>query len=196
MEPDRLASTGRAERPPEAGELPKAVTVIGAVWLILGVLRFFGGLLGLILWKVGGMKDLLAGPKPFSGLPMERVLRWAFRNFGVEVTVQMLVGLAVVVCAVGLLRRHPWARPAVETLCWLGLIFIFCFSVFWVFLWTNVLGAAAAEPPSMRPLSVGLTLLINGVVAFAFVAMIRALRRPDVRAVFRKARDGRAVRAA
>jgi hypothetical protein len=166
---------------------PRAVTVIGAAWLIFGGFRFLGGLLGLIMWKLGGMQDLFNRPTAFSGLLPVRTLRSVFRQFGVEVTLQMLVGLVVVFCAVGLLRLRPWARPAIEALCWLGLIFVVCFSILWVFLWTGVIGEAASHPSSYRSLAVSITLLLTGGLALAFVVMIRALRRPDVRAVFRPA---------
>jgi len=188
VELDRVASTGSAPGPPEeASERPKAVTVIGAAWLIFGGFRFLGGLLGLIMWKLGGMKELLTRPSPWTGLVSERILRFAFRNFGVEVTLQMVVGLIAAFCAIALLRLRPWARPAIEVFCWLGLTFVVCFSILWSVVWTRAIGEAANTPPSLRPLGVGITLLLTGGLALAFVAMIRALRRPDVRAVFRPA---------
>ncbi len=189
MEPDRVAAAGSVPGPPQGAgeERPKAVTVIGVAWLIFGGFRILGGLFGLIMWKVGGMQDLFNRPNAFSGLVPMRILRTVFRQFGVEVTVQMLVGLVVVFCAVGLLRLRPWARPAIEVFCWLGLTFVVCFSILWSFLWTKAIGEAANTPPSLRPLALGITLLLTGGVALAFVAMIRALRRPDVRAVFRLA---------
>ena len=184
MEPDRIASAGWA---PAGVERPRAVTVIAVAWLIFGALRFSGGLVGLIMWKLGGMQELMTGPTAFSGIRTMRILRFAFRNFGLEAISQMLVGLVVVFCAVALLRLRPWGRPAVETLCWLGLVFVICFSLAWVFLWTRIVGETATEPPSVRPLGTAIALAIMGGLAFVFVAMIRALRRPDVRAVFRKA---------
>lgn len=186
MELDRVALAGRAPLPPEGAgdERPKAVTVIGAAWLIFGGFRFLGGLFGLIMWKLGGMQDLFQRPTAFSGLLPMRILRSVFRQFGVEVTVQMLVGLVVVFCAIGLLQLRPWARRAIEVLCWLGLTFVVCFSIFWVFLWTGVIGEAASHPPEYRSLAVSITLLLTGGLALAFVAMIRVLRRADVRAVF------------
>jgi hypothetical protein len=189
VEPDRVASAGSVTGPPEGPgeERPRAVTVIGVAWLIFGGFRVLGGLFGLILWKLGGVQDLLTRPSVFSGLVPMRILRTVFRQFGVEVTVQMLVGVVVVFCAAGLLRLRPWARPAIETFCWLGLTFLVCFSIFWVFLWTRGIGEAASNPPSLRPLAVGITLLLTGGLALAFVAMIRVLRRPDVRAAFRRA---------
>ncbi len=189
MEPDRVASAGGMPGPTQGAgeERPRAVTVIGVAWLIFGGFRFLGGLFGLIMWKVGGMQDLFNRPNTFSGLVPMRILRSVFRHFGAEVTVQMLVGLVVVFCSIGLLRLRPWARPVIEVLCWLGLTFVVCFSILWSFLWTRAIGEAASTPPSLRPLAVGITLLLTGALALAFVAMIRALRRPDVRAVFRPA---------
>jgi hypothetical protein len=168
-------------------ERPTAVTVIGGVWLAAGLLRFLSSLTALLLWRAGGLKEMFGSPNPLSGLPASRILNVVFRYFGVGVSVQAAAGLVVAFCAYGLLRLRPWARPVIEALCWLGLTWIVCFTAVWAIFWTRLsdTAAAAANNPLLGRLALGAALVVGGALAVAFAAMIRALRRPFVRAAFR-----------
>ena len=184
--------TGRSEIPggavssleprPEE-DRPRAVTLIGVVWLIFGVFRVLSGLVGLAIWQFGGLQEMSAGKGFFSELPGGWVLRLGFRHFGVSLLLQIVVGIAIAISAYALLRLRPWARPAVEAFCWLGLTFVVCFGAMWVLFWTRV-PQAAARPAWTGSVGVAVTLGICGGLAAAFIAMIRSLRRPEIRGTF------------
>ncbi|MGE5277445.1 MAG: hypothetical protein ACM3SU_10660 [Acidobacteriota bacterium] len=169
--------------PPPPEDRPRAVTVIGAVWLIFGVFRVLSGLLGLAIWQFGGLQEMSSGKGFFSELPGGWVLRLGFRHFGASLLLQIVVGIAIAISAYALLRLRPWARTVIEVLCWLGLTFVVCFAAMWALFWTRV-PQAAARPAWTASVGVAVALGICGGLAAAFVAMIRSLRRPEIRGAF------------
>jgi len=170
-------------RPQE--DRPRAVTVIGAVWLIFGVLRVLSGLLGLAIWRLGGLQEMSARKGFFSELPGGWVLRLGFRHFGASLLLQIAVGIAIAISAYALLRLSPWARPVIEAFCWLGLTFVVCFAGMWVLFWTRV-PQSVARPGWSGGVAVAIALGVCGGLAAAFIAMIRSLRRPEIRGAFRR----------
>ena len=137
MTPESVESAAAVER-------PGAVTVIGVVWLVLGLLRFVSSLTGYLLWKLGGLGDLFRPGSALSSLAPARILDAAFRHFGAAAMAQMLVGLAVAVSALGLLRLRPWARGVIEAVGWIGLAWVVIFTCGWLFLWGRVSEATPA----------------------------------------------------
>jgi len=170
--------------PPD--ERPRAVVVIGWVWILYAAVKLFGGVWGLIVWRLGGVHDfLVAKPRLMvpATLPMG-LLQKVFGSFGVAVTGQIVFASGVLVAAVALLRLRSWARTAIEVLSWIGLCYVTLFAAVWIWVWRRT-STDATQTPSSRFLALSITLGVVVVLGYAFVSMIRVLRRDDVRRAFR-----------
>ena len=169
--------------PAPARVRPESVTVIGWVWLIFGILRTIGSLSGLFLWRSAGLGETLTGAhSPLASFLPAPVLRAASGNFVASLVLQLASGLLFLWSAIDLWRLRRWARVAIQAFCWLGLCFIAPFTILWLFFWFGPM--APAVPPTSRRIAAVVVLLVGGGLIAAFVAMIRVLRREDVRRAF------------
>lgn len=78
----------------------KAVTVIGWLWVVLGVLYLLRALVNMILWKI--LKpDMLGFLETFAGVPpaQQRFLRPLFEHLGALQTIEATLSAAVIVIA-------------------------------------------------------------------------------------------------
>ncbi|HEY7113230.1 MAG TPA: hypothetical protein VIA45_09900 [Thermoanaerobaculia bacterium] len=166
--------------PAPTDERPRAVTVIGWVWIVYAAVKLFGGVWGLLVWRLGGVHDFLAKPGLPAMSPMTYFEKY-LGGFGIAVGAQIIFASAVLAAASALLRLRPWARTAIEILCWLGLCYVTLFALGWLWAWR--LTSLDASRQRFVGLSIALGVLV--VLALAFVSMIRALRREEVRGAFR-----------
>jgi hypothetical protein len=166
---------------------PKAVTVIGWLWVVLGVLFLLRALVNMILWKI--LKpDMLGFLETFAGVPpaQQRFLRPLFEHLGALQTIEATLSAAVIVIAFRLLRLRPWARVGMQVVCWLVLAAVAAFGAFWVWLCRSV---AAAVPSSAASsferfgLVAGLAFCLA--VAAGLAVMIALLSSSRVREAFR-----------
>ncbi len=169
-------------------ERPRAVTIVGWIWLVAASVRCLDGLLGLMVWKVGGLDrglpflNLRSRSLQIQVLQVETVLKYATEIL----LLQLVVGGAVAYGAFELLRRKAWARTFVETASWLGIVVALCAGAY-VYAST---AAMASETPEAAA-----TIRLAGAGAGVFVALLGAaffggtiyiLRRPNVRRVFER----------
>src|SRR5262245_45568584 len=102
---------------------PRAVTVVGWVWLIVAVLRCVDALVCVLVWKVGGLDRGF----PLFGFRSERLhIQLSGVEFVMRHRVPILIAQAIVAGAVAwtafeLLRLTPWARPALRVVSGIGI---------------------------------------------------------------------------
>jgi hypothetical protein len=174
---------------PEETSRPKAVTVIGWLWLVLGVLFLFRALVNMVIWRI--LKpDMLGFLAAFGQVSpsQQRLLRPLFEHLTALQTCEAILSVAVIVVAFQLLRLRPWARVGMQAACWLVLVYVVALAAFWVWLWGSV---ATAAPPSHAS-AIGRIGLIGGLAvllaaAGGLVAMIMLLGGSRVREAFRPA---------
>ncbi len=166
------------DRPVEP-QRPRAVTVIAWIWLVLAAISFFKTIVNFIFWVAlqPAIPSLVAMAARED--PTTRYLNPLFAHYDFVLAVQALLAAAVGISAYFLLRMRPWARVAIQTACWLGLVYIACFSAFWLFIMSR---AAAARPRGQVPTSVGI--LICAALAASLAVMIGMLRSRGLRAAF------------
>ncbi len=137
-------------------------------------------------------------PGLFGGLVARSPRHWLlgplFEHLTALMAAQAFWWAAVGISAVELLRLKPWARPAIEGVGWVLLVYATAFGVFWARLWL------AAPTPGFSPLpphgSYRAIALASGLAACAAIAaalavMIVFLRRAAVRLAFQPRPDGR-----
>ena len=174
--------------PEEGAGRPRAVTVIGRLWLVVAVLSFCKALVNLAVWKVlqpdapSLFGDVVAQSQRFW------LLRPLFAHLTTLMTAQALWWAAVGVSAFALLRLRLWARVAIQGVCWALLVYAAGFEVFWAVVWPTLpaRGAGAvAFGASYRTLAQVGGLTACAAVSAGLIWMIVLLRRPRVRAAFR-----------
>jgi hypothetical protein len=173
--------------PEEGPERPKAVTIIGRVWLVVAVLSLCRVLVNLAVWKA--LQPETSGL--FGGIvaqsPRHWLLRPLFEHLTALMAAQALWWLAVGISAVQLLRLRSWARPAIQGVCWMLLAYAAAFGVFWTRLWITMPAQSAAAAPGVYPyrtIALAGGLAACAAVAAGLVAMIVSLRSAEVRLAF------------
>jgi hypothetical protein len=174
---------------PQTKELdrPKAVTLIGRIWIVVAVVLAIKALVNLITWSVlrsASPRLLRAAEQASSGAWLVGpILRYAVVLFLLQAAIWGTVGF----CAFSLLRMRPWARVAVQAVCWLNLAYVAGFLVFWVGIWTSAARLAAQDPSltaSKRTLLLAAGVGVCVLLGAALGVMLGFLRSSRVRDAF------------
>jgi hypothetical protein len=170
--------------PQQEPQRPRAVTLIGRIWLVLAVLSLLRSVGNLIVWialrpampsLVGALND--KDPRTFFLGPL-------FAHFvAVNLTVAVL-SLGVGICAWELLRLRSWARPALQAISGLAVGYVVCFGLLWTWAWMRVPAESAARAHANRGLLLAGGLTLSLVLAAGFAAMIVSLQSRRVRETF------------
>jgi hypothetical protein len=171
----------------EGAERPRAVTVIGRLWLVVAVLLLGKALVNLAVWTVlkpdapSIVKDALAQTPRF------RLVRPLFAHLTTVMMMQALWWIFVGIAAFALLRLRPWARVAIQGVCCFLLVYSVAFEIFWAAVWpTLAAGSAGAMTlgASYRTVALVAGLTVGAAAAAGLIWMIVLLRGPSVRAAF------------
>jgi hypothetical protein len=170
-----------------SAQRPRAVTVIGWIWLVVATLRFVDGLLGYFVWKVGGLDRGIPFLSFRSGGLQVRAMDLDFfvRHATEFLVAQILVAAAVAYAAFELLRLKPWARRAIEVFAWLGILVTLATALY-TFAWTVAVARetpAEAEQIRIAGLFAAIAIALIGSALFGG-GTIYFLRRPAVRRAF------------
>ena len=182
---------GSAILPEPERERPRAVTVIGRVWLVLGVLYLLRSLLNLISWKLlqmgaPGLLQSIAEDPRYGWL-----LRPLFRHLSAWFSAEAIASALAAFSAYELLRLRRWARIAMQGVCWAALTYVALFTGLFAWLWPKAAALKAAADPTFSEHSYGRILIAVSAASLALGAglavMIALLRGSKVREVFRSA---------
>jgi hypothetical protein len=174
-------------------ERPRAVTVIGRLWLVVAVLLMGKALVNLSVWTVlkpdlpTFIRDAMAQTPQF------RFLRPLLVHLTAVMLLQVLWWIFVGVAAFALLRLRPWARVAIQGVCCFLLVYSLGFEILWAAVWPTLparSAGAVALGASYRTLMLVAGLTAATAVSAGLVWMIVLLRGPGVRAAFKDAQAG------
>ncbi len=163
------------EPQPPPPDRPKAVTVVGWTFLVLSMVRVLEDVWGWFVWKFGDAEKLVLFflPRGTSALvPVDALLR----NLGPIVAVQAVAAACVAFISWSFLRLRPWARAALEVVCWIALGGIGLAVLALAFAFRRIGANGAPALPFVLAAAIG--------VAFLFAVTIRVVRRPHVRNAF------------
>jgi hypothetical protein len=172
-------------RPLEEPERPKAVTVIGRLWLVLAALFLFQSIVDLVLWIA--LEPAMPTILGFAARrdPQARFLEPLFEHYVTVKSLEAAVAVAVGLSAYHFLRLRAWARVAIQAACWLALAYIAGFGVFWFSVWTRT----SRDPTASSAHQYGRVSFLAGfgvclALTAGLIAMIVLLRSEGVRAAF------------
>ena len=165
----------------ERSERPRAVTIVGWVWLLAAALRFLDGLLALFVWKVGGLEHAI----PFVPTVVDM---GAIRRFAVpSLVVQILLAAAIAWAAFELLRLKSWARTAIVAASVLGILGMAALGAYVYGSTVRAASAAGVAADQVRAAAIGAAAVITLVGAAFFGTTIFLLSGSSVRRAFGRA---------
>jgi hypothetical protein len=171
----------------EERERPKAVTVIGWIWLVVAGLYCLRGVVDLVMWRA--LQP--AAPALFEEAerrdPEIRFLRPLFEHLTAIKIAQLVAGIAVVVLAYRFLRLRPRARVAIQVVCWIVLCYVLAFAALWTRIWTRAFALAPDDPRlsgTHGRIALAAGLALCAALAAGLLLMIRSLRSFPVRDAF------------
>lgn len=166
---------------------PRAVTIIGRLWLVLAVLFLCKAVVNLAVWKVLQPDAPSLVRDALTNAPKLSFMRPLLSHITAVITAQALWWIFVGVAAFGLLRLRPWARVAIQAVCVFLLVYFLGFEMLWAAVWPNLPSQSAravALGTSYRSLALVAGLSVGAAVGAGLIWMIVLLRAPRVRAAF------------
>jgi hypothetical protein len=171
----------------EGAERPRAVTVIGRLWLVLAVLFLCKAVVNLAIWTVLQSDAPSLIGEALANAPKLSFMRPLLSHITAVIIGQGLWWIFVGVAAFGLLRLRPWARVAIQGVCGLLFVYFLGFETFWTVVWPTLPSQSAravALGTSYRALALIASLSVGAAVGAGLIWMIFLLRAPRVRAAF------------
>jgi hypothetical protein len=171
----------------DGAERPRAVTIIGRLWLVLAVLLFCKAVVNLAIWKVLQPDAPSLIGDALANAPKLSFLRPILSHITAVIAVQALWWIFVGAAALGLLRLRPWARLAMQGVCGFLLLYFLGFEMFWALVWPNLPSGSArgvALGVSSRLVALVAGLTVCAAASAGLIWIIVLLRRPRVRAAF------------
>ncbi len=165
----------------ERSERPRAVTIVGWVWLLAAASRILDGFLALLVWKVGGLEREI----PFVPSVVDMA---AIRRFAVpSLVVQILLAAAIAWAAFELLRLKSWARTAIVAASVLGILGMAALGAYVYSSTVRAASAAGVAADQVRAAAIGAGAVITLVGAAFFGTTIFLLSGSSVRRAFGRA---------
>ena len=159
----------------ERSERPRAVTIVGWVWLLAAGLRFLDGLLVLFVWKIGGLEHAI----PFMPTVVEI---GTIRRFAVpSLVVQILLAAPIAWTAFELLRLKSWARTAIVAASVLGILGMAALGAYVYSSTVRAASAAGVAADQVRAAAIGAAAIITLVGVAFFGTTIFLLSGSSVR---------------
>jgi len=175
----------------DGAERPRAVTIIGRLWLVVAIVLLGKALVNLAVWTVlkpdapSFIRDAMAQTPRF------RLVQPLFAHLTAVMMLQALWWIFVGVAAFALLRLRPWARVAIQGVCCFLLVYSVAFEIFWAAIWPTLPAGSAgamALGASYRMVALVAGLTVGAAAAAGLIWMIVLLRGPSVRAAFGNSR--------
>jgi len=173
----------------EDPERPRAVTVIGWIWIVVAGLYFLRSVVDLVMWRTLQPAAPALLREVESRDPELRFLRPMFEHLTAIKIAQLIAGVAVVFLAYELLRLRPRARVGIQVVCWIVLCYVFAFAALWIRIWTRALALAPDDPRfagSHGRISLALGLGLSAALATGLIVMIVLLRSSQMRHAFER----------
>ncbi len=171
---------------------PAGITTTAWLWIVMGGLMIFSGVLGGFAYTM--MRDIVPPLPPSMNIPTgSSVMMSIFQHSRVVLFRQCIVAVAALGGGIALLRLKPWARTTIEALSWPALLNTTGFGILWIFMWISMSGQIPKGDVPTNSDTFQLTAAVAGVIINAAFAvplwiMIRYFHGGKVRSVIANAR--------
>ena len=166
---------------------PSPVTFIGIFWIAIGSLMALSGIGSIVVLQIlppGAFEGAGGGNEEGPNL----VLGFLLRNYHLLVSVQTILGGAIIIVANAFLRRRPWAWRWIRIVSIINLFIAAALGFFWIYSGVYLLVEPTDAPGDVSQF-LGIMMIIGGLTTIAIyglpiVLILRKLRGPDVRNAF------------
>jgi glucan phosphoethanolaminetransferase (alkaline phosphatase superfamily) len=166
-------------------KMPTVVKVLGWGWLAVGCLMILSGGMAFIVSTI--MNQARGFPASTKAPPQFAPMLIIFQHFGILALIQIALAGFIVFTSAQFLKRREWARVGLIVLSFLAAAYVIGFSIFWIYMWVSITGAASASshgnPPPPGFSLIGIVGGIVNMVIFSTppILSIIALRGKTVR---------------
>lgn len=183
----RTAPPRIAEPSGAPGKRPTSMTVIGWLFIVGSAFMILSAGMGLVALSM--MRETTGGrlpPLPPDAPAMLRVLYGLMPYFWLLARLQIAFALFVLFAALQFLRRRAWARAALESVAWLGVVFTVGFALIWAATWVSMMSTVPAQPGAPSPtfftiLGVVVAVVVAAIWATPLVVILVFLRGRTIR---------------
>ena len=175
---------------PEEPTRPRAVTVIGRIWLVAAIVIFLLAVVDFIIWAV--LRPALPTLIEFASRrdPRLKFLAPFVGYYAAAKAIEAVFAAAAGVSAYHFLRLRSWARAALEAASWIYLLYLCGFAYFSYRIWRRAtfdpsFAADARYSPERFARAAGVEVLFVA----GLVTMIVFLRSRKLRSAFADAPD-------
>ena len=141
---------------------PTCITVIGWLWIIIGIYMAVGGLMISLFYYSSFRPAMSTGS---SEVPL------FIKLFPLIIVIQVNVGALAFVAGRNFLKLRPWARTTLEVLSWLGLTYVIGVLIIWIYQWLSI-----NSESNMGIVGCLMAVFITGVFSVPLIIIIRTLR--------------------
>ena len=110
-----------------------------------------------------------------------------FRYFEILAFLQVILAGGLLVSAIQFLKLREWARKVLEGFGWFSISFVVLFTIFWIVIWTSIIGQIPDDQSSKIPVTafawIGpiMAVIINGFHSAAIILAIKFLRSAKIK---------------
>lgn len=140
----------------------KTVTVIGWMWVALGILAFVSGVGGCLLSTLMG--------KPTGPLPMRSaLLDFMWQHYSQGAAIQAVFSLFIIFAAFKFLQHRPWARVGIQFISALVLAWLVFFGIYWL---DGVMSFTSNSVSETFLQPVRILMCVSGISVFCVLAIV------------------------
>ena len=136
---ERMATDPTGSRAIPAAPRPTAVSIIGWIWVGLGVCMSVSAMMAILVASLNASH----GPVPPPPITFGRALAFVFDHFTAFAVGQLIFAAFIIYSALRFLRLRWWAWRSLQVITWLALLYVVVFGIFWVITWIQFLPDAA-----------------------------------------------------
>lgn len=166
---------------------PRVVTLVGWVWLVLGAVRSVESLVGLLIWKIGGIERMPSLRFRMEGMRVRILGLEILMQHAVAIMLaQIVVGVAVAWAAFQLLKMKPWARKAIQAAAAFGILLSLAIAVYVYSATASMAGLEGVDADEVRTAGMAAAGLVALLGSTFFGLTIWLLGQPAVRRAFER----------
>lgn len=163
--------------------VPKGISLISWVWVMVGIMMSIGGVMAIFQTPVIDF-SVFTKALAIDKVPGSDWLYFVVNNFYIFMVLQAAVGVLAIYSGVKLLELRAWARSVIEGLTWVSMIYVLALGSFTYATWIDfdtAVGADNIDMNLLKNLVIGAIIFLSLLSTFAFFLMIRYLHSDIVK---------------
>ena len=168
---------------------PIAVSILGGIFIGLGILAFLVGMMGVNTFVSTKQLDKIDFSKFGIELPDSfKPFLFISQNYDLFTVLQIIIATFVVIAGIYFLQLQAWTRTALEVVCWIGVAIVLVYSLLWGIAWLDITSQVpqGSDQPSVVFSVFGVFIIIMSMAMYfiPLIVIIFVLRKKSLREAF------------